>query len=122
MFEKLKFWKKKNNKTTTITKSIFKRKVKFPCEGCLILPAGCYQLCDKVEMDEDKMRELMFRAGELDGGLHCPDCGCTEWYDGPSGGLSINSKCGGCGHWFNLAPGLMVFQRIHVGENGKIYD
>jgi len=96
--------------------------IKFPCEACLILPLGCKQLCDKVEIDPEKMKTLMFRAGEKDGGLHCPDCGCTEWYDGPSGGLSVNCKCGRCGHWFNLAPGLIGFERIHVSENGRIHD
>jgi len=96
--------------------------IKFPCEECLILPAGCHQLCDKVEMDSEKMKALIYRAGEKDGELHCPDCGYTKWYDGPSGGMCINSKCGRCGHWFNLAPHLMGFERIHVGENGKVYD
>lgn len=121
MFEKLKFWKRK--KLNEIVPIIFNKKIKYPCEDCLILPLGCYQLCDRVEMDNDKMKKTIFKAGEIDGGLHCPDCGCTEWYDGPSGGLSINSKCGKCGHWFNLAPNLMGFERIHIDpETKRIYD
>lgn len=124
MFEKLKFWKnKKSFKTKTITKKIISRKIKYPCENCLILPLGCYQLCDRVEMDNEKLRDLMLKAGSQDGDVHCPDCGNVTWYDGPRGGLSVNSKCGVCGHWFNLAPGLMGFERIHVDpETGKIYD
>lgn len=46
----------------------------------------------------------------------CPDCGNTEFYEGPSGGLCINVKCANeaCGTRLNVAhlPGLMLAQRI----------
>lgn len=124
MFKNWKFWKKnKNTKVITITKKIISRKIKYPCENCLILPLGCYQLCDRVEMDNEKLRNLMLKAGSQDGDIHCPDCGNVTWYDGPSGGLSVNCKCGKCGHWFNLAPNLMGFERIHIDpETKRIYD
>jgi len=104
----------------TVVKDVI-HPIKYPCENCLILPLGCTQLCDKVEMDPEKMKELIYRAGEKDGEIHCPDCGGVEWYNGPSGGLSVNCKCAKCGHWFNLAPHLMGFERVHVDSNGRIY-
>lgn len=34
----------------------------------------------------------------------CPDCGCTEFIDGPTGGVSQNVECSNpnCGSRFNL--------------------
>ncbi len=111
------------SKAVKIIKSLISKKIEYPCEDCLILPLGCRQLCEKVEMDNEKLKETMIKAGEIDGGLHCPDCGCTEWYEGPHGGLSINCKCAKCGHWFNLAPNLMCFQRVNYDpRNRRIYD
>lgn len=31
-----------------------------------------------------------------------PCCGGTEYYEGPAGGRSVNAKCAGCGHRWNL--------------------
>jgi len=36
----------------------------------------------------------------------CPDCGGSEWLNGPGGGCSQNVECGGCGSRFNLTPGF----------------
>jgi DNA-directed RNA polymerase subunit RPC12/RpoP len=50
-----------------------------------------------------------FRAGK------CPDCGCREFYEGPSGGLCINWQCAGCGNKFNIGQvgsDFMVAERI----------
>jgi ribosomal protein S27E len=33
---------------------------------------------------------------------HCPDCGGTQIEVGPSGGISHNVTCVGCGSRFNL--------------------
>lgn len=38
------------------------------------------------------------------GNKACPDCGGTQLYEGPSGGISTNIKCASCGHWFNVSP------------------
>jgi len=77
------------------------KKVIFPCKDCLVLPAGCSVLCDKVEMDNKKVMKL-FLKHEC-----CIDCGSTHLLEGPSGGMSQNIKCANCGHRFNLA--LPVF-------------
>ena len=34
----------------------------------------------------------------------CPDCSGEEFFEGPSGGLSVNIRCGKCGNWFNHSP------------------
>jgi hypothetical protein len=31
----------------------------------------------------------------------CPDCGATDFYEGPSGGMSVNIMCAKCSSWFN---------------------
>lgn len=48
----------------------------------------------------------------------CPDCGGTEFIDGPRGGMSMNIQCArpSCGSWYNTARigGHFLFvQRIH---------
>jgi hypothetical protein len=48
----------------------------------------------------------------------CPDCGGTEFIDGPRGGMSQNIQCArpSCGSWYNTARlgGHFLFvQRIH---------
>ncbi|MFW9871731.1 MAG: hypothetical protein ACFFG0_01425 [Candidatus Thorarchaeota archaeon] len=93
----LKFWKKNS--------------YEFPCKNCLVMPAGCKDLCEKVEQDEEKLR-MIEKELSKDKDLICPDCGSTEWYGGPRGGMCQNIMCGRCKHKFNIGPGLMVFQRI----------
>ena len=52
----------------------------------------------------------------------CPNCGSTEFYEGPSGGASTNIKCVGCGLWFDFSPFGMEFIGIKnlIGEHKKI--
>ena len=102
---------------------LISKKYEYPCEGCLALPGQCYQLCDKVEIDDDKLREAGRKANENKKHLTCPDCGGQEWYDGSTGGLCVNIKCNKCGHWFNYAGPLGFAQRIHIDKESKrIYD
>jgi len=96
MFGWIKFWKKKT---------------KFPCEDCLVLPKGCKHLCNKVEMDNEKLRWRVKSLSRKDK-LVCPDCGNTDWYGGPCGGLSQNIMCSKCKHEFNIGAELIVFERI----------
>jgi hypothetical protein len=113
MFESLKFWKKKEEFNI---KNIIPLKKKYPCEECLVLPAGCGRLCDKVEMSDEKIRESVQEDVDKKKDLICPDCGYNTWYAGPTGGLSENIKCAKCNHWFNLGMvggHVMIFQRIH---------
>ncbi len=46
----------------------------------------------------------------------CPDCGSSNFLEGPTGGGAQNVKCSGCGHWYNciftygmVAAGKTVF-------------
>jgi len=112
----LKFWewikrKSEDEKTTLIEV----RKYEFPCSSdkCLVR-AACTQACEKIEMDEDTLMALFM---EHNG---CPDCGSGKFKEGPSGGMSTNVKCAGCGHWFNLALPVAI-QRIHMSE-GRFVD
>jgi len=96
----LKFWKKE--------------KELFPCssDNCLVRMA-CTKPCDKLEMDNDKVKELFLKYNK------CPDCGSEKFSEGPSGGMSTNVQCGGCGHWFNMALPIAI-DRIHISD-GKFY-
>jgi hypothetical protein len=80
---------------------------KYPCQECImtIMNQGCTQLCDKMEMDDNKLRKHME--------IHrkCPDCGSSQFFEGPSGGMSMNISCCGCGHKFNNSMPL-AFERI----------
>lgn len=44
----------------------------------------------------------------------CPDCGCPDFLEGPSGGISQNIKCAAprCGSTFNV--GIAFGKVIHV--------
>ena len=47
--------------------------------------------------------------------LTCPDCGCSEWLQGPSGGAAINMKCNACESVFNvgmLPGGPRILEKI----------
>lgn len=120
----LKFWtwKIKKNKETGTLETQFEDKYVFPCADCIVLPGKCMKLCDKVEMEDDKIKIAGELANKDKEHLTCPDCGGQEWYDGPCGGMSQNIKCGKCGHWFNFGGPFGFTQRIHVGENGRVYD
>lgn len=42
----------------------------------------------------------------------CPNCGSLRFNTGPSGGLSTNIECQGCGRWWNYVPVLPELQPI----------
>lgn len=47
--------------------------------------------------------------------MECTYCGGTDFYEGPSGGLSTNILCANddCRHWFNHTPfGLEDLERV----------
>lgn len=87
----------------------------FPCSSseCLVR-AACTKACDKIEMDDDKLKELFLKYNA------CPDCGSETFMEGPSGGMATNVKCNGCGHWFNLGLPLFI-QRIHIDSDGTFH-
>ena len=82
---------------------------KYPCSECHLVISGveCKELCDKVEMNDNKLRAHMMDHNT------CADCGVAKWYMGPCGGASQNIKCAGCGHKFNHAL-PMLFERISL--------
>lgn len=98
--------KEKFNKIEVKYKPKNQSKVKkisvFPCKDCIVLPSGCSALCDKVEMNNKKVKEL-FLKHEC-----CIDCGSTHLLEGPSGGMSQNIECAKCGHKFNLGLPLFI--------------
>lgn len=45
----------------------------------------------------------------------CPDCGGTEFLEGPSASIAQNIKCDKCGSEYNIAPLMHFAERIrHV--------
>jgi len=78
----------------------------YPCKNCIVLPAGCRELCDKIEMDN----EIISKRIEKE--KCCPDCGGKKFYDGPCGGASQNIECAKCRHRFNFY--MFGFERIGV--------
>ena len=81
----------------------------YPCKECFLVlsGAGCIEVCDKIELDKEKLRNhaMLYK--------NCPDCGHDKYYRGPSGGLSVNIQCGLCKHKFNnTLP--MQFERIGI--------
>ena len=55
--------------------------------------------------------------------MKCPYCEGSEFYEGPSGGLSTNILCANpsCRHWFNSNPltGLEDLNRIEPSKKEK---
>lgn len=51
-----------------------------------------------MRLDGDAELTAWFRNNEC-----CPDCGGSEFLDGPRGGLSRNMSCAGCGSEYNIA-------------------
>ena len=95
-----------------IVKWFTNRKHRFPCtdDNCLVR-AGCTKACEQLEMESKKLKNL-FEKLEA-----CPDCGSESFMEGPSGGMSQNVKCAGCGHWFNWALPVFI-ERIHISSDG----
>ena len=106
------FFNDEDLKTKNISKAITKKFHKFPCKDdtCLVR-AACTQACDKLIMDDDKLMETFLKYN------CCPDCGSEIFREGPSGGMSTNIRCVGCGHHFNMALPISI-ERIHVDSNG----
>ncbi len=64
----------------------------------------------------------LLKNGEEPSSIVCLNCGSNQWYKGPSGGMSTNIKCVGCGLWFNYTPFGLDFIGIkgNIGEEKKI--
>lgn len=90
-------------KTVTAPKPVY------PCKECFLVlsGAGCTDVCDKIEMDKNKLLEHVSLH------LNCPDCGHDKHYRGPSGGMSVNIQCCSCKHWFNNSLPL-AYERIRL--------
>jgi len=58
-------------------------------------------------MNDKKIKELFLKY------KCCPDCGCKNFHEGPSGGLSTNVECVDCGHKFNIGLPLFI-ERIDI--------
>lgn len=79
------------------------KKEKFPCNDCIVLPTGsCTQLCDKVEMNNEKVKKLFIKH------KCCIDCGSERLLEGPFGGMAQNIECGKCHHKFNMGLPLFI--------------
>lgn len=48
----------------------------------------------------------------------CPDCGRDKFREGPSGGMSLNIECAGCGSRFNVDP-VFTPERISDRSPGR---
>ena len=56
--------------------------------------------------------------------MKCTYCGGTDFYEGPSGGMSTNVLCANkeCRHWFNSTPmteGLEDLRRVEPSDEEK---
>jgi hypothetical protein len=49
----------------------------------------------------------------------CPDCGSERFFRGPCGGMSVNLKCVGCGHFWNWM-GPLGFE--HIDSKDQYFD
>lgn len=55
----------------------------------------------KVEAADEASLGVMLATGR------CPDCKSTAgFFEGPSGGMSVNIMCESCGHEFNFCPAI----------------
>lgn len=70
---------------------------------------GLFDLKPTAELTNEQKMKAKFEEGQ------CPDCGSTEFYEGPSGGLCINYECANCGSRFNvgmIGNSIIHFERI----------
>jgi len=54
--------------------------------------------------------------------MKCTNCGGTKFFEGPSGGVSVNVLCANpkCRHWFNMGPiGLEDLNRVEPTPEEK---
>lgn len=63
----------------------------------------------KHDLRTGKVEEVKFSD-------RCWDCGCTQFYEGPSGGMSTNIQCAKCGSEFNSDPIQGISERIRVAK------
>ena len=87
------------------SEKIIRKKPTFPCapeSGCLVV-SNCSKLCDKIEMDEDKVMQFFMEY------KCCPDCGSNKFM-GDALSASTNVKCCGCGHWFSMGLPLFIWR------------
>ena len=57
----------------------------------------------------------------------CSYCGGKDFFEGPSGGMSINSLCSNmkCRHWFNWTPELESVEdlkKVEPSEEEKVEE
>lgn len=110
-----KFWKRSKSKIVKTIDQVIKSDV-FPCKSdrCLVR-VSCTKACEKIIMDDKQLMETFLKYNA------CPDCGSESFKEGPHGGLSINVKCNGCGHYFNFGLPLFI-NRIHIGPSGEFQE
>lgn len=77
------------------------------------------------EQQNEKERVNRIRRKLRDMQPTCTYCQGTEWYIGPSGGLSTNILCSNkeCRHWFNYTPVLDQLddlKRVEPAEERKV--
>ena len=62
--------------------------------------------------EEEKLFDQLSKFG-------CPDCGCSEFQEGPSASIAVNIRCANeeCHSEFNIAPMMRFAERInHVAK------
>jgi len=66
--------------------------------------------------DPDALDKIDLRTGERTRVVPITDpvceCGCRNFYEGPSGGMATNISCADCGTWYNIAPMLGIFEKL----------
>lgn len=79
--------------------NFFSKKISYPCDNCIVLPGGCSQICDKVEMNKLKLIEHFEKNFPI-----CPDCGneLSLSDDGFFHGDNRYRQCKGCRHFFTI--------------------
>lgn len=69
----------------------------YPCINCIAIPGGCYDLCDKVEINEEILKKYFNKYKNI-----CPDC-CGSLVQHEYGKLyskDIYYQCDYCKHCF----------------------
>jgi len=63
-------------------------------------------LDDPIKMKSIADSKVFFEEKKM------PCCGCEDFIEGPSGGMSINILCANCGAKFNMTPILKLIERL----------
>ncbi|MFW9871732.1 MAG: hypothetical protein ACFFG0_01430 [Candidatus Thorarchaeota archaeon] len=90
-------------------------KQKFPCKDCLILPLGCNQLCDKVEMNYNKLSSNFIRVSLDHKVAYCPDCGMSKLHVGDTGVYPYTWYCNKCKHKFTIGEYFLPMFKFQCG-------